>query len=108
MVQRVYDPGIHGADWPAIKKKYEVFLPDLTCRNDLNLLLQLMGSELSVGHSFILDEGDKLFQPETSNVGLLGADYTTVNNCYRFKKIYGSLDWNPDLKKVMTRNYKKQ
>ena len=25
-----YDPNMHGADWPAMKKKYEVFLPHLT------------------------------------------------------------------------------
>ena len=31
-----YDPGMHGANWLAMKKKYEVFLPDLSCRSDLN------------------------------------------------------------------------
>ncbi len=29
-----YDPGMHGADWPAMKKKYAKFLPDLSCRSD--------------------------------------------------------------------------
>jgi hypothetical protein len=34
----------------AMKKKYEVFLPDLACRNDLNRVIQWMCSELAVGH----------------------------------------------------------
>ncbi|MEO1087835.1 MAG: hypothetical protein AAFY88_26675, partial [Acidobacteriota bacterium] len=35
-----YDPGMHGADWPAMKKKYAQFLPHLTSRDDLNLVIQ--------------------------------------------------------------------
>ncbi len=53
-----YDPNMHGVDWLAIKKKYAAFLPDLSCRDDLNQLLQWMGSELSIGHNFILSGGD--------------------------------------------------
>lgn len=97
-----YDPGMHGADWPAIKKKYETFLPDLTCRNDLNLLMQWMCSELAVGHSLITDEGDRFYKPELVKVGLLGADYTVDHNRYRFKKIYGGLNWNPGLRSPLT------
>jgi tricorn protease len=97
-----YDPGMHGADWLAIKKKYAAFLPDLTCRNDLNLVIQWMLSELSVGHSFILDGGDHLYQPQNIKVGLLGADYTIVNNRYQIKKIYGGLNWNPNLRSPLT------
>jgi tricorn protease len=97
-----YDPGLHGANWPAIKKKYAVFLPDLTCRDDLNLLIQWMGSELSIGHHFITDAGDRPFLPKTIKGGLLGADYTSAGNRYRFKKIYGGLNWNPNLRSPLT------
>jgi tricorn protease len=97
-----YDPGMHGVDWPAIKKKYEAFLPDLTCRDDLNLVLQWMLSELSIGHSFILDGGDKMYQPKTIEGGLLGADYSIENNRYKIKKIYGGLNWNPKLRSPLT------
>src|SRR5262249_6461846 len=31
-----YDPGMHGADWKAIKKKYAQFLPHLATRGDLD------------------------------------------------------------------------
>lgn len=97
-----YDPGMHGADWPAVKKKYETFLPDLASRNDLNLLMQWMCSELAVGHSLITDEGDRFYKPEVKKVGLLGADYMVDHNRYRFKKIYGGLNWIPGLKSPLT------
>jgi tricorn protease len=97
-----YDPNMHGVDWAAIKKKYAAFLPDLACRDDLNLLLQWMGSELSIGHNFILDGGDHPFTVKTISGGLLGADYEIANGRYRLKKIYGGLNWNPNLRSPLT------
>jgi tricorn protease len=97
-----YDPGMHGANWSAIKKKYEVFLPDLACRSDLNTLIQWMCSEISVSHHQISAVGDMLNNREQIPGGLLGADYTLVNNRYRLKKIYGGLNWNPNLRSPLT------
>lgn len=97
-----YDPGMHGADWPAMRKKYEAFLPDLSCRNDLNRLIQWMCSELAVGHHRITDPGDRMTSPERVGGGLLGADYTVDQNHYRIKKIYGGLNWNPSLRSPLT------
>ncbi len=34
--------------------------------------------------------------------GLLGADYSVENGRYRFKKVYGGLNWNPDLQSSLT------
>jgi len=97
-----YDPGMHGANWLAIKKKYAVFLPDLTCRSDLNAIFQWMFSELSIGHHFITDAGERMVTPKKISGGLLGADYEISNNRYQFKKIYGGLNWNPDLRSPLT------
>ena len=97
-----YDPGMHGANWLAMKKKYEVFLPDLACRRDLNTLIQWMCSELVVGHHRITDAGEVFNTPERVGGGLLGADYTVDKNRYRIKKIYGGLNWNPNLKSPLT------
>jgi tricorn protease len=97
-----YDPGMHGADWPAMKKKYEVFLPDLACRSDLNNLIQWMCSELAVGHHRLTDRGEILQNPEKVGGGLLGADYVIDKNRYRIKKIYGGLNWNPNLRSPLT------
>ncbi|MFM2327144.1 MAG: hypothetical protein RIR31_1346, partial [Bacteroidota bacterium] len=97
-----YDPGMHGANWTAVKKKYENFLPDLACRSDLNLLIQWMCSELGVGHHRISNAGDQLYTAQRVSGGLLGADYTVSNNRYQIKKIYGGLNWNPNLKSPLT------
>lgn len=97
-----YDPGMHGLDWQATKEKYRVFLPDVVCRSDLYRVMQWMFSELAVGHHRFQGTGDRLHRPERVAVGLLGADYEVSNNRYRFAKIYGGLNWTPDLRSPLT------
>jgi tricorn protease len=96
-----YDPGMHGADWNAMKVKYAQFLPDLACRSDLNRLVMWMCSELGVGHHRT-GGGDRLYTPERVPGGLLGADFSIANNRYQFKKIYGGLNWNPEMRSPLT------
>jgi tricorn protease len=96
-----YDPGFHGADWPALEKKYGVFVKDLSTRNDLFQVIRWMLSELSVGHSYQAP-GDSAFESETVPGGLLGADYEVAQGRYRFKKVYGGLNWTPDLRSPLT------
>ncbi|MBN2091091.1 PD40 domain-containing protein [candidate division KSB1 bacterium] len=96
-----YATNMHGADWNAMRKKYEAFLPHLSCRNDLNRLIQWMCSELAVGHHRV-GGGDFYSDPERVPGGLLGADYAIENGQYRFKKIYGGLNWNPELRSPLT------
>jgi tricorn protease len=61
-----------------------------------------MCSELAVGHHRIAAPGDRLSNPQRVGGGLLGADYTIDNNRYRFAKIYGGLNWTPDLRSPLT------
>jgi tricorn protease len=96
-----YDPGMHGADWKAAREKYGEFLPHLAARSDLNRLIQWMCSELAVGHHRVAG-GDTAFPPKTVPGGLLGADYSIENGRYRFKKVYGGLNWNPGLRSPLT------
>jgi tricorn protease len=96
-----YDPGMHGVNWDAVRTRYKRFLPDLTCTGDLYRVIQYMLSELSVGHSY-LNSGDRLNKPKKIGVGLLGADYVIVSNRYKIDKIYGGLNWNPDLRSPLT------
>jgi len=60
-----------------------------------------MLSELSVGHSY-QGPGDGAFEGETIPGGLLGADYEVSNGRYRIKKVYGGLNWTPDLRSPLT------
>jgi tricorn protease len=96
-----YDPGMHGADWPAIRKKYAALLPDLATRGDLYRVIRWMLSELCVGHSYLMP-GEPLDHHRTVPGGLLGADYEVVNGRYRFKKVYGGLNWSRELRSPLT------
>jgi tricorn protease len=96
-----YDPHMHGADWPAMRQKYAEFLPHLATRGDLDRVLRWMLSELAVGHSF-LEPGERLHEHKRVPGGLLGADYEVANGRYRFKKVYGGLNWNPELRAPLT------
>src|SRR5207253_3797056 len=48
-----YDPKLHGADWAAVKNRYEPLIPHIEHRTDLTYILDQLGGELSVGHSFV-------------------------------------------------------
>jgi tricorn protease len=96
-----YDPGMHGADWRAMKKKYEVFLPHLATRGDLDRVIRWMLSELAVGHSNTIP-GERRHERKPVPGGLLGADYEIDNGRYRFKKVYGGLNWSPELRSPLT------
>jgi tricorn protease len=96
-----YDPGMHGANWPAMRTKYAAFLPHLATRGDLDRVIRWMLSELAVGHS-TLAPGERLHERKTVPGGLLGADYEVANGRYRFKKVYGGLNWSPELRAPLT------
>lgn len=97
-----YDPNMHGVNWAAMKKKYEALLPDVASTDDLYRVMQWMFSELGVGHHRFASHGDRRSSPQVVPGGLLGADYEMVNNRYRIKKIYGGLNWTPDLRSPLT------
>ncbi|MDE3247214.1 MAG: PD40 domain-containing protein [Bacteroidota bacterium] len=91
-----YVENMHGADWKAIKAKYEPFLPFVGHRDDLNYLFHEMMAELVIGHNYV-GAGDYP-DPVIVNTGLLGADYEVKNGMYQFAKIYSGLSWNPTFK----------
>lgn len=91
-----YAENMHGADWTAIKAKYEKFLPYVNHRADLAYLFNEMMGEMVVGHNYIYP-GD---EPTATSVGvgMLGADYEVVNGAWKIRKIFTRLDWNPSFK----------
>ncbi|MGH7592819.1 MAG: S41 family peptidase [Gemmatimonadales bacterium] len=91
----LYVSNMNGADWPALKRKYEAFLPWVRHRGDLSALLSQMQGELTVGHSFV--GGGDLPKTDALPVGLLGADLEVADGHYRLRKIYTGENWNPDL-----------
>lgn len=92
----LYVQNAHGADWPKMKQMYGVLLPFVNHRADLNYLLDNMGAELAVGHSYVRG-GDMPSTPNTPG-GLLGADFTVENSRYRITRIYDTESWNHGLR----------
>ena len=92
----LYVPNLHGTDWPRMKQMYGQLLPYVMHRADLNYLLDMMGAEIAIGHSFV--RGGDLPDVPQSVVGQLGADFTIDNGRYKITKIYDAESWNPDLR----------
>jgi len=91
----LYVPNMHGADWPKMKEMYGQLLPYVNHRADLNYLLDMMGSEIAIGHSYVRG-GDMPALPPSPG-GLLGADFAVENGFYKITRIYDNESWNPDL-----------
>ncbi|MEI6901384.1 MAG: PDZ domain-containing protein, partial [Bacteroidota bacterium] len=88
----LYAPNMQGADWPAVKKKYEVLLPYVKNRNDLNYIIGEMIGEISIGHSYV-GAGDKP-EPKRIKMGLLGAKISRDGSgYYKIDKILKGENW---------------
>ncbi|MDX2152077.1 MAG: PDZ domain-containing protein [Bryobacteraceae bacterium] len=92
----LYVPNMHGADWVRMKEMYGQFLPHVNHRADLNYLLDMMGGEIAVGHSYV--RGGDIPSVPGAPGGLLGADFKIENGRYRIARIYDGESWNPDLR----------
>jgi len=92
----LYVPNMHGADWPKMREMYGQLLPYVRHRADLNYLMDMMGAEIAIGHSYVRG-GDMPIVPQPV-AGLLGADFTIENGRYKVTRIYDNESWNPDLR----------
>ena len=91
-----YVPNLHGADWPKVKAMYEPLLEHVAHRADLNYLLDMMGAETAIGHSYV--RGGDMPDLPPSAIGLLGADFAVEDGRYRITRIYDAESWNPELR----------
>ncbi|MBZ5498140.1 MAG: PDZ domain-containing protein [Acidobacteriia bacterium] len=92
----LYVPNLHGTDWAKDKEMYGQLLPYVMHRADLNYLLDNMGAEIAIGHSYVRG-GDMPAVPQSPG-GLLGADFTIDSGRYKITRIYDNESWNPDLR----------
>jgi tricorn protease len=92
----LYVPNMHGTDWKKMKEMYGQLLPYVNHRADLNYLLDTMGAEIAIGHSYV--RGGAMPEVPQSVGGLLGADFTIESNRYKIARIYDNESWNPDLR----------
>ena len=68
-----------------------------TCRQDVQYVIGELIGELNTSHTYVFGGDVQRAAPQVG-VGLLGADYEidAAANLYRFKKIYGDVNWNDD------------
>jgi tricorn protease len=92
----LYVPNMHGSDWPKMKTMYGQFLPYAMHRADLNYLMDMMGAEIAIGHSYV--RGGDMPDIPASPGGLLGADFVIDAGRYKIARIYDNESWNPDLR----------
>jgi tricorn protease len=92
----LYVQNAHGSDWPKMRTMYEQLLPSVMHRADLNYLLDQMGAEIAIGHSYV--RGGDMPEVPASSGGQLGADFTIDQDRYRITRIYDAESWNPDLR----------
>ena len=86
-----YVENLHGADWPTVYDRYEPWLEDAQHRQDLNYVLDVMGGEISVGHSYT--GGGDMPDIDEVSVGLLGANLRADQGYYRFARIFEGEPW---------------
>jgi tricorn protease len=75
---------------------YGQMLPYVNHRADLNYLLDTMGAEIAIGHSYV--RGGDMPAVPTGNGGLLGADFTIQDGRYKIARIFDNESWNPELR----------
>ena len=81
-----YLENMHGIDWKAIKKKYEVLVPHAKTRLDLNYIIGEMISEVGCGHAYV--NPGEVPAIERIPMGLLGAELKRdKSGFFRIEKI---------------------
>lgn len=90
-----YDKGLHGRDWQEVWDYYSPLAPYIKHRTDLTYVLDQIGGELSVGHSFV--GGGDFPAVDVSTMGVLGADLAQADGRWQIKRIYTTESWNPGL-----------
>ena len=92
----LYVDNVHGAPWKQIYDWYAPWLEHCRHRTDLNYIVDILGGEVSIGHSYT--SGGDFPEVKKISIGLLGADIAVENGGFRIKKIYNGESWNPELK----------
>ncbi|MCU0249658.1 MAG: PDZ domain-containing protein [Vicinamibacterales bacterium] len=89
-----YAPNMHGVDWPAMRRTYEVLVPYVNHRADLTYVIGEMIGELNAGHAYV--GGGDLPRLERTPMGLLGAQLQRdpQSKYFRITKIFTGQNWD--------------
>jgi len=96
----LYADNMHGVDYVATKARYAPLLEHVRHRDDLSYLLDWMGSEVAIGHSWV--RGGDLPSGSSLGIGLLGADLEIADGRYRIARVYEGAPWTPNRMSPLT------
>jgi tricorn protease len=97
-----YDPGLHGVDWDAVRKKYEPLVEHVAHRADLTYVIGEMIGELNAGHAYV--GGGELPEVRRVQQGLLGAEFRRDEKTgfFQIARILPGENWNPKRRSPLT------
>ncbi|MDT0594809.1 S41 family peptidase [Glaciecola petra] len=81
-----YVDNFHGADWDKVYETYQPLVTSISHPADLTYLLDTLGGEISVGHSYT--NFGPLPEIDRNSIGLLGADYEITKGGVKISKLY--------------------
>ncbi len=87
-----YDPGMHGVNWKKMHDKYEVLVPHVAWRGDLDYILGELIGELNAGHTYV-NPGD-MERVARVPVGTLGCELVADDDFYKIATIYPGENWD--------------
>lgn len=98
----MYDPHLHGVNWPAMRERYGRLLPYVNHRADLTYIIGEMIGELNIGHAYV--GGGDYPKQERIDLGLLGAKLTrdAATQYYRIARILKGQNWDKSLRSPLT------
>jgi tricorn protease len=96
----LYVNNTHGAPWEKVYNWYKPWVAHVKHRSDLNYIVDILGGEISVGHSYT--SGGDFPEVPSVPVGLLGADFEKDGGFFKIKKIYTGENWNPELRSPLS------
>jgi tricorn protease len=80
MKNRFYDPAMHGADWPAARKRYAPLLDHVADNDELHSVMMMMIGELNASHTGVSGGPNNL--PRTEQTRYPGFDLVTDPSGY--------------------------
>lgn len=97
-----YVKNLHAVDWQKMKKKYQVLLPHVSHRADLDYIFGELIGESNTGHCYV-NYGD-FPRVKRVDTGLLGAELKADKKAGRYviAKIYRGENWNNSRRSPLT------
>jgi len=92
-----YDPNLHGADWKAIRARYQPLVDAVPTRGDLDYVFSELAGELRSSHAYV-QPGDETKITRVEG-GLLGADIRPDQSGYfRIAHLFRGENWHEDFR----------